>query len=239
MNDQHPVEELPAFALGALEGTGRATVAAHVASCATCAARMRDYRSVIDVLPLALPPAAPPPEAWTAIRAATAVRPRPQRPWSRWLQAARWPAVAAALALLLVWNVALQRELDRRAPGPAPGPDVEALSRRPGRVLIFGGTGQPGANARLFAAVDGGGHLAVSGLARLPRERTYQLWFLKAGGAAISGATFEVNAHGRAWVKVAVPASLDDVETIVGTEELAPGASTPTGRRMLDALPWR
>jgi hypothetical protein len=116
---------------------------------------------------------------------------------------------------------------------------VEALSRRPGRVVILAGTGRPEASARLFVAVDGGGHLAVSGLAPLPRERTYQLWFVRTGSSAVNGATFRVDASGRAWVKVMVPASLDNVQAIAITEEPSPQNSAPTGTHLLDALPWK
>jgi len=156
-----------------------------------------------------------------------------------WLRLVRWPAVAAALAALLIWNASLERELARRAPGPAPGPEVEALSRRPGRIVILAGTGKPDASARLFVAVDGGGHLAVSGLAPLPRGRTYQLWFVRTGSSTVAGATFAVDASGRAWVKVAVPDSLDDVQAIVITEEPSPQGSAPSAKHLLDALPWR
>jgi len=79
----------------------------------------------------------------------------------------------------------------------------------------------------------------VSGLAPLPRGRTYQLWFERTGSPAATGATFGVDVHGRARVKVAVPATLDDVHAIVITAEPAPGSSTPTGVHILDALPWR
>ena len=140
--------------------------------------------------------------------------------------------------VFIVCNVILERELTRRAPGPAPGPEVEALSRRPGRIVILQGTGKPGASARIFVAVDGGGHLAVSGLASLPPDRTYQLWFGRRGAAALSGATFRADGYGRAWAKVAVPATLDDVSSIVVTEEPALGSVAPTGTRLLEATAW-
>ena len=196
------------------------------------------------MLPHSLELRSPPPQAWATIRtAARTERSHASRRTSLsslpgWLRAARWPAVAAALACLLIWNVTLVRELTRRSPGPAPGPDVEALSRRPGRVIILAGTGAPKASARIFVAVDGGGHLAVSGLAALPPERTYQLWFVRTGGAAVSAAPFRVDASGRAWVKVAPPASLDDIKTILVTEEPASGSPAPTGRDLLVARPW-
>jgi anti-sigma-K factor RskA len=244
VTDEHPVDALVAYALDSLEAAERANVEAHVAACAACAAQLRAYEGVVAALPLGLAPIPPPSEAWETIRASAWERRAGRKAQAKprlagWLRFARWPAVAAALAALLIWNVSLERELSRRAPGPAPGPEVEALSRRPGRIVILAGTGTPEASARLFVAVDGGGHLAVSGLAPLPRERTYQLWFVQTGSSTVNGATFRVDASGRAWVKVMVPASLDNVQAIAITEEPSPQNSAPTGKHLLDALPWK
>ena len=76
-----------------------------------------------------------------------------------WLRLVKWPALATLIASLLVWNVALEWRLAH----PPYGPEVEALSRRPGRMVILAGTGTPSASARLFVAVDGGhGHLSAA-----------------------------------------------------------------------------
>jgi anti-sigma-K factor RskA len=237
------VDDLAAYVLGSLEAGDRLRGEADVATCPTCTSLVSGYHGVMGMLPAGLEPVAPPETAWQAIQAG-ARRRRPRRSVSlsvlpRWLRIARWPAAAAVVAVLVFWNVMLQWELTRRAPGPAPGPEVEALSRRPGRIVILQGTGKPGASARIFVAVDGGGHLAVSGLSPLPRERTYQLWFVRTGSPAVTGATFGVDATGRAWVKVAVPPSLDDVEKIAITEEPSPQGSAPSGKHLLDALPWK
>jgi anti-sigma-K factor RskA len=240
----HPTENLAAYALGALEGPEGINVETHVATCATCGSVLEQYRAVVSTLPMGLDPVAPPPEAWAAIRAEARRRRSPVREWAgtgmhpRWRRA-MWPVLTTLVASLLVWNVMLQRELTRRAPGPAPGPEVEALSRRPGRLVILTGTGQPGARARLFVAVDGGGHLAISGLTPLPRERTYQLWFIRTGASTVTGGTFKVDTRGLAWVKVTVPANLDEVRAIVVTEEPAPGSVSPTGHHLLEATTWR
>ena len=230
------VGDLAAYVLDSLEPDERAQVERHAPGCPTCRRLIAEYRGVAGMLPLGLPPVAPPRAAWAAIRVAAQHRTtrRPRR-W-RW---AAYPAVAALAASLVVWNVMLHRELSRRSPGPAPGPEVEALSRRPGRLVIFAGTGAPDANARLFVAVDGGGHLAVSGLGSLPHERIYQLWFVRASAPTVSGSTFGVDASGRAWAKVTVPPRFDEVRAIMVTEEPAPGSRVPTGRHLLDALPWR
>jgi len=236
------VEDLAAYVLGSLEAEERLRVEAHLATCLTCAGLVAEYRGVMGLLPAGLEPVAPPGTAWQTIQAAAQNR-RPRRTisltvLSQWLRIARWPAAAAVGALLIVWNVMLQRELTRRAPGPALGPEVEALSRRPGRIVILHGTGKPGASARIFVAVDGGGHLAVSGLDLLPRERTYQLWFVRSQAPPVTAATFAVDASGRAWAKVTTPGSLDDVHAIFVTDELS-GSAAPSGRPLLEAQPWR
>jgi anti-sigma-K factor RskA len=233
----HVQDDLAGYALDSLETPERARVEAHLASCPACARRLHEYRAVAGLLPAALPPVAPPAEAWAAIwtAARAARRPEPRVPRARWVSAARWSAVGALVASLLIWNVGLHRELARRAPGPAPGPEVEALSRRPGRIVILAGAGAPRASARIFLAVDGGGHLAISGLPPLARDRTYQLWFVRSAAPPMAGTTFTVDSSGRAWAKVAVPPSLDDVREITVTDEPAPGSATPTGRPLLVA----
>lgn len=81
--------------------------------------------------------------------------------------------------------------------------------------------------------------MAITGLNSLPRERTYQLWFVRTGAPTVTGGTFGVDARGRAWVTVEVPVSLEEVRAIAVTEEPAPGSVAPTGTHLLDAQPWR
>jgi len=147
-----------------------------------------------------------------------------------------WPVLGALAASLLVWNVMLQLELTHRPPGP----EVEALARRPGRLVILTGTGAPGASGRLLVAIDGHhGHLATAGLGPLAAERTYQLWFVRPGAPTAAGGTFRVDSRGRAWATITVPISLDDARVIAVTEEPAPGSAAPTGRYLLEARAWR
>jgi anti-sigma-K factor RskA len=233
------IEDLAAYALGSLTDAERGRVDAHVATCATCATRLTEYEAVTATLPVALVPVAPPAETWATIRAAArasknarGIRARRNHA-RRWILALRWPIAAGVAAALLVWNVTLHRDLARYAEGP----QIEKLARRPGRLVILRGVAQPHASARIFAAVDGrSGHMAISGL---PRERSYQLWFVSSAGSGASAATFSVDTEGRAWVVITVPTSLETTRAIVVTEARAPGAAMPTAAPLLEAREWR
>lgn len=236
---EHPIEDLAAYVLGVLEGPERIRVEHHLGTCPMCASSLEQYRGVVGALPLGLEPVPPPAEAWATIRA-EAVRRRPRggeqarikgRPgWRRVM----WPVLSGLAASLLIWNVVLQLELTRRTPGP----EVEALARRPGRLVIL--SGPAGASGRLLVAVDGvHGHLATAGLRPLAADRTYQLWFVRAGAPSMSGGTFRVDSRGRAWATITVPVSLDEARVIAVTEEPAPGSAAPTGIHLLEAKTWR
>ncbi len=238
---EHPIETLAAYALGGLESPERARIDDHVGACAACAGLLEQYRAVAATLPLGLDPVPPPAEAWEAIRAEAARRRllRAERAGTTGRPAWRrvmWPVLTALAASLLVWNVVLQFELTHRPPGP----EVEALARRPGRLVILAGTGAPGASGRLLVAIDGHhGHLATAGLSPLGVERTYQLWFVRPDAPPASGGTFRVDAGGRAWATITVPISLDEARLIGVSEEPAPGSTEPTGRYVLEAKTWR
>ena len=228
---EHPVDDIAVYALGTLEGRERSRLDAHLATCESCARRLADYRGVVGVLPLALPATPPPPAAWMSIQAAARSRPPRVRSWRTVFYAARWPAVTAVLIAVVAWNVMLQHELAWYARGP----QVEALSRRPGRMLILKGVAVPAANARMFIAADGGhGHMAITGLTPLSKGRTYRVWFIRAQGPPLVGGAFDVDSRGRAWVSIDPPANLDDVRAVTVTDEPLRGGTAPTGVTLLD-----
>jgi len=235
-SSEHVVDDLAAYALGSLETGEHARVDEHVAGCPSCASRLAEYRGLADALPLALAPISPPSDLWDAIRSEARrrrLRPRMRSAMgTRWFRAAPWIAAAVVAAWLVTWNVRLQSELTRYTQGP----QVEKLARRPARLVILTGAAGSQASARVFAAVDGqSGHMAITGLARLRAGRVYQLWFLPKAGPALTAATFTVDADGRAWVVIRVPADLDDTRGLIVTEEAAPGSPAPTGPPLLEA----
>lgn len=242
MTEEHEqlIEDLAGYALGGLEGPERARVETHMASCDTCASRLEEYRAILGALPIGLEPVVPPDGAWASIRAGVRRR-RPAHGVTKrailatW-RSATWPLVAGLVAGVLLWNVSLQRQLSHHPPGP----EVEALARRPDRLVILAGTGAQGASARLLVAVDGRhGHLAVAGVGPLPPGRTYQLWFLPRSAPPVTGGTFAVDAGGRAWAAITVPIPLDEARVIAITEEPTAGSRAPTSTYLLEASAWR
>src|SRR5262249_34217081 len=219
------------YALGTLQPEECSRIDAHLTRCNDCARRLADYRGVGGRRPRALRATRPPAAAWRAIQtAARPGRPRAQR-WQTVFYAARWPAVAAMLVAVVGWNIVLQRELNWYARGP----QVEALSRRPGHMVILKGVTAPAANARMFIAADGGhGHMAITGLTRLPKGRTSAVGFVRMGGRPVVAGAFDVDSRGRAWVSIAPPTNLEDVRTVTVTEEPVPGSTVPTGATLLD-----
>jgi hypothetical protein len=255
-------DDLAAYALDALDPEACLRLEAHLAEGGDpqLTRLLAEYRAVAGLLPHAVVPQAPPSGSWDGVLArvrgaqgapARASRPRPWRRWwdglhggvRRRLSPVRWSALAAACAALLLWNVQLQRQLFDPAtvPGGAGGSAVGAqqLSRLPlGPIVPLEGTGQPGASARLFVDREGrGAWLAVAGLAPLPSDRVYQLWFARPGQPTVSGATFRVDAEGGAVTPVVVPGPQGDVSAVAVTEEAAPRSPRPTGRHLLDGRP--
>jgi hypothetical protein len=228
---------------------------------------LAEYRAVAGLLPHAVVPQTPPPASWNGILArvqdarrtpgcagGASARPARLRAWRRWwdslwgdvrrrLSPMRWPALATACAALLLWNVQLQRQLfdPAAAPSGAGGSAVGAqqLSRLPlGPIVPLEGSGRPGASARLFVDREGrGSWLAIAGLAPLPDDHVYQLWFARPGQPTVSGAAFRVDAEGGAVAPVVVPGPLGEVSAVAVTEEAAPGSPRPTGRHLLDGRP--
>jgi anti-sigma-K factor RskA len=231
-------EQVAAYSLGALDEPERAAVAAHVPGCAECTRLLAEYQAVAGLLPHALPPQAPPPEARAALLArARRVRAVPAEPPAgstarlvRLMRPLRWAAAILVIVGLLMWNLQLQLG------GPREGLGIEQLARLPaGRVVALVGTGVPGASARLFVPPEGQqATVAVANLPPLAGGRTYQIWFARPGVTPQSGGIFQVNARGEALAPIVIPGRIDEFTITAVTEEPAGGSPRPTGEHLLD-----
>ncbi|NWG18957.1 MAG: anti-sigma factor [Chloroflexi bacterium] len=118
LNNDHPIESIPAFVLGALDADEAARVAAHLAACPSCRAEAESFRTVVGMLPYAAGAAEPPARvkrqlfariaATSAESAVPAAPERPVTPPSHSAKPVRWavPVMALSLALALGFGAA-------------------------------------------------------------------------------------------------------------------------------------
>jgi anti-sigma factor RsiW len=123
--------------LGALDGSRRGLVVAHLAGCAGCRAEVEELTRVTDALWLAVPEAEPPAGFETRVLRRTA-----RRPWRR--------VLLAAAAVLLVAAGAVLGSLRAAPPATAASGPMLDESRAPVGTAVVG-------HSSVFVTVDGWG----------------------------------------------------------------------------------
>jgi anti-sigma-K factor RskA len=235
----HIIEQIPAYALNALDDDDAATVRHHLVNCQTCQAELATYELVVDSLPLAASEASPSPllkdRLLERVAVLPVVRPAAAEPRSslrlqigealRGLSnTPRWqPAVLIVIIVLVASNLLLWRQINppqEYSPGwqqiPLTGTDVAPLAT--GFITI---------------SADGiNGTLIVDKLPRLSPEQQYQLWLIQDGERA-SGAVFSVDENGYRGIQIESAKPLLDYSSFGITIEPAGGSPGPTGERVL------
>lgn len=215
--------DLAAYVTGGLEPAAQAQVAHHLASCPRCRQTVREYETVLALVPLGLPEAAPPPGAQERLlaRARSEGGSAVLGGRSRWrsinTRLAGAVAVALALVLALLGGVALQQRTTPASP----------------RVVTLAGSELAPNATGLLALSVGDAELTVAGLPPLPPGRTYQLWFVQPDAARQSGGLFTVNAQGQGSLAVSIPGPMSSFVRVGITEEPAGGSPGPTGPALL------
>lgn len=185
--DEHPLDDVAAYALDALDGAERQAVSDHLAGCPTCRDELATHQ---ETLVLLAPEEAPPPALWDRIAAGIATPPSspsaspstapapvpvtplptPARSRPRW--GGGWLAAAAAVVVALgvggVVGFAAGRSGDDA--------DIDTLAEQATEVAtLSSAAGDPVARV---VTDDDGAYLVLDGLENLPEGRAYQLWSL-------------------------------------------------------------
>lgn len=230
-------EAIAAYALDALPPEEHAAVVAHLAANPAARALLDEYRAVVDMMPYAAVPSAPPPALKDDLLRAA----REQRKPRRLKVLAYWcaPAIAACLLLsLVVWNVALQ---SHRAPAPSAAQQFASIASQPGVEMysMAADTAAPGSWGRVYLTHDGKQTgVTVRGLPQLTQGHVYQLWFRRDDQSRVSVGTFTVDASGAAVLVTTVPRSDRPYVSCGVTEEPHGGSPAPTGPRVLASGVW-
>jgi anti-sigma-K factor RskA len=253
-------ELLPAYALGALDGDDLRELEEHLAGgCAECRRQLDLWNRDLEALADSVTPVEPSETTRARVlrmaAGAAAVSPPSPRRLPRWL-----PLAAAALLAVAVWGVAgqirLRGELERltgerdrlarqvtvldrevtlaRAEAQRATQALQVLAAPGVQSVILAGLGpapqaaghtyvNPRQRDALFYAFD---------LPALPREKTYQLWYI-AGGKPVSAGTFAVDERGTASVRVERVPDVGSIQAWAVTVEPAGGVPQPTGDMVL------
>jgi len=230
MNGDHPIDLLPAFALGCLEDGEREAVRRHLHDCDDCRRKLAAYQEVTDHLAFGAPVDSPPDLLKQRLMARIAPRPRA----FAWLEklAVNWPRLIPATAVaglilviaLGVSNINLRQQMVHR--------NMSAGEYT--RLVWLQATAEaPGASGTLIVGPDESrALLLVDALIPLASQSQYQLWLIK-DGRRTSGGVFSVTADGRAQLMVAAGRPLADFDAFGITIEPSGGSPGPTGKKVL------
>ena len=239
-HDEHTpfLDDIPAYAIGALDAEEAAALESHLRTCASCRDELAGYRLVSDSLLTAVPPK--PPSAALRKRLQNRLpgaqkQPRPRLAWSF----GQWP-LGLGFAVLLVLNIfslVQLREIQTQQAG---------LLRRVGNaqvalaMLSYPGvqtlpvSGENVSGTLLLDADRNTAVLVAWNLPDLPAGQTYQVWLVEPGGGRISAGIFRPES-GQPYTTEAI-VSTQRLSSFVGigvTIEPAGGSGQPTGERVL------
>ena len=240
--DEHSLlrENIPAYALGALDAEEARALEAHLPTCPSCQAELADYRLVSEDLLMAVPPAQPS----SALRKRLQSRlpsarsaQKPLRPRSVWSFSQL--AVGAALLMLFGLNLfsfaqmralqrqqlSMQRQLQNNQAALAllSYPDTEALPIEAGEVS---GTVLLDRDRNTAA-------LVLWNLPELSEGQTYQAWLIEPDGYRVSAGVFRSQSDLTYTTHpVFSNQSLSNFVGIGVTVEPAGGSEQPTGPRL-------
>jgi anti-sigma-K factor RskA len=249
-------ELLPAYALGALDGDELREMEEHIAAgCPECRRQIPLWQGDLEELAASVAPVEPSEMTRRRILKLAGKGGSPAQP-------PRWLALAASVLLAVaVWGVWQQARLrteaeSLRAEKIRLVEQVTALDRRlaetqgdnerlaatlslitaPGAkaVQLAGLGSNPGAVGHTFINYSQKKAIVYAfGLATLPAGRTYELWWIDAGGHPVPAGTFDVDANGSARVVVDRVEGAEGIKAWAVTSEPAGGVPQPTGEMVL------
>ncbi len=231
-------ENLPAYALGALDPEEVAALEAHLQTCEACRAELADYQQVGSGLLTALPPRLPRAAVKRSLQRELRSQSRRTRPGFSWslgqISFAGALVALVALNLLTVYQVyTLRREqaelINQRASDQTA---IAMLAYPTTKTLAFEENGVSGSllvdKQRNLVAV------FAWNLASPPAGKTYQMWLIDPQGNRTSGGFLELE-PGYPFVMAVVhsPQPLTNFTGFGVTLEPVGGSPAPTGPRIL------
>lgn len=238
-------DDLPLYALGALQGEERRSVEKHLKDCPDC--RHELVRLQGDLALLAFSAGGPRPPARSRERLIAAIAREPRRTAVRqmerksWWIALQWAAAVATVTvilLLLRQNTDLRQHvasLEANATGQREqllqAKELIATLTSADAVhftLVAAKTPPQPQGKAIYLRSTGTLVFLASNLPELPPQKTYELWLIPKSGAPIPAGLFRPDTHGSATViKPPLPTGVE-AKTFAITVEPESGSAAPT-----------
>jgi len=237
--DEHSLlrENIPAYALGALDAEDMAALESHLQTCETCRAELAEYRAVSDGLLTALPPKPPSVALRKRLQSqlpSAQKRSRPQFTWSFGQL-----AMGTALVLLVLFNLfsfLQMREIQRQ--------QTALLQQLKTNQFALSMLAYPSTQAFPISGDDLSGSvlldrerntvaLVMWHLPELSDDQTYQAWLIEPDGQRVSAGIFRPQ-NTTAYTTQPIYAK-QDISNFTGvgiTIEPSGGSEQPTGPRL-------
>lgn len=232
--DRHPTEDLPAYALGALDRDEREVLAAHVETCAVCTRDLAQFEGALyEAAAVGAVDIDPPRDLRTRI--VLRHRDAPVRRGTSWgdriIEFLRSPvpaAVPVALAVLVVVAFGVVGATRQQA---------DAYERAlagvaDGRVVALAPTGaNPDARGAIVIPIQGSPYLVVR-LPAPPAGKAWEAWVLKAGPSGPTAIPAGTTERGDVFT-LSLTAPLGAGDGVAITLEPASGSAQPTTQPVL------
>jgi len=209
-------DDLPAYALDALDADEARAVESHLAGCERCRADLRWLEPAVDVLAESVAQVSPPPRLRKELleitnhEARTAAGAEPERGWRNW---ALRPVTALAATVLVAAGIAgyALRGGDDGAEGPAPVA-FEMAPQAKGATAVLDRHGDSGT-------------LRVTNMPRVEGSEIYQVW-IQHGDRVKPSSAFRPDVTGS--VEAEIPSNLYGADAVMVTLEPERGRTKPS-----------
>ena len=238
-NEHTPyLENIPAYAIGALDVDDVAALESHLQNCASCRTELAEYRAMSDSLLIALPPRQP--SAALRKQLQSRLPGTNKRPLLQGMLSFGRLALGFAVITLIALNVtslvqmrALQNQQTALLNQVEDAQVALALMSSP-NAQILSLVGDTAVSGTLL--LDKQNNMAVLIVLNLPQlgdEKTYQIWLVEEDGGRVSAGLFRP-ASGQAYTtKAILPSQIfTDYLGIGVTVEPVGGSEAPTGERV-------
>lgn len=232
------IENIPAYALGALDAEDIVTLEAHLEKCASCRTELAEYRGVSEALLMAVPPKQPSAMLRRQLKDQLPSARNKSLPKFTWnfYRIATGVTVIALLALNLV-SLYQTRQIQTQ--------QAELMNRMNDAQVAMAMLSYPGVERLSVDGVDLTGSflldidrniaaLIVWNMPQLSKDQTYQVWLIDPKGGRVSAGVFSPQTSEAYTTQVITgEKGFSNYVGIGVTVEPAGGSAQPTGERVL------